>query len=128
MRQAVRNGRIPKKSWPDHLRHPVVRGVFVGGCVRRGIGSSFRAKAHAHGNESDPHHGWICYRKASRLESKELALHEIAHLVAGCGHTDEWRRAVLALGGTLDAVPGLLRSYQKRERNAPRGAAAEDSQ
>ncbi len=47
-----------------------------------------------------------------------LALHEIAHLIAGKGHTDAWRRAVLSIGGTLDPAPSL-KSYQKQ----PKGRA-----
>lgn len=110
-------GVIPRSQWPPELlRSMAVKGVFVGGCVTRGVGSSFRAKAHAHCHGS--HAGWLCFRRADRLRCRELVIHELAHLVAGAGHTDAWRAAVIKLGGTLDAVPGVLRSYHKRGRTA----------
>lgn len=93
-------------------------GVFVGGCVKRGDGSSFRAKAHAH--SEGEHTGWICYRSIKRINHRELAIHELAHVLTGEGHTDVWRAKVLELGGTLDATPdGVLKSYRKRKRNDP---------
>lgn len=111
--------------WPKILleskRNSVVKGIFVGGCVARGDGSSFRAFAHAHSNAQDGHVGWICVRAAKRLEDDALMIHELAHLSLGEGkHGDAWRREVLALGGTLDAVPGGLRSYKKAERQVVR--------
>ena len=106
---------VPESEWPSELRHAAVRGVFVGGCVSRGDGSRFRRKAHAHIDDG-PHQGWICLLSARRLTARELLLHELAHLVVRAGHTDEWRAALLALGGTLDPVPGLLKSYQKHVR------------
>lgn len=110
--------RLSRHAWPTVLlnspRIAVVRGVFVGGCVARGDGSSFHAMAHAH-SDGD-HRGWICVRAAKRLADDMLMLHELAHLSSGDGHTDRWRREVLALGGTLDAVPGSLKSFHKRPR------------
>lgn len=85
--------------------------VFVGGCRRRGEGSRFRAKAHAHNDERV-----ICYLSSKWLHSKELALHELAHILAGTGHTDKWRAKVIELGGTLEEVPGILKSYHKKVR------------
>jgi hypothetical protein len=35
-------------DWPE------VVGVFVGGCVERGVGSAFRRQAHAHNHRGDP--------------------------------------------------------------------------
>lgn len=93
---------------------PEVMGVFTGGCVERGEGSRFRAKAHAH-TDGD-HAGWICFLSWKRLSSRELMLHEIAHVLTGAGHTDKWRERLLQIGGTLDEVPGLLKSYHKRTR------------
>jgi len=106
---------IPREKWPvELLRSFAIRGVYVGGCVSRGDGSSFRAKAHAH--TSGPHKGWLCFRRVDRLSCRELVIHELAHLTTGHGHTDVWRHEVVRLGGTLDAVPGMLKSYQKKPR------------
>jgi len=117
---------IPRSSWPaDLLRSFAVRGVFVGGCVTRGDGSSFRAKAHAH--TSGPHKGWLCFRRADRLDCRALVIHELAHLVTGDGHTDRWRAAVIRLGGTLDPVPGILGDYNKQPRGKPRGPGLMDT-
>lgn len=105
------------KDWPeDFKKHPLaVKGVFVGGCVKRGDGSRFRAKAHSHDSNSFlDFGGWICFLSAKRLTARELVLHELAHILAPGGHNDKWRAKVLEIGGTLDEVPGLLKSYQKR--------------
>lgn len=105
---------------PEALRHPACKGLFVGGCVARGEGSRFRSLAHAHCGEADPHRGWICILSAKRVPDQTLLLHELAHLIAGGGHTDKWRRTLLELGGTVDTVPGGLRSYHKMSKTAER--------
>lgn len=97
-------GKQAKKDWPIELRHPEVRGVFVGGCVDRGVGSKFRAKAHAHTGGKNL--GWICFRSARWLHVRELLLHELAHIVVREGHTRRWRAFLLQIGGTLDEVYG----------------------
>ncbi len=97
------------------IQHPILSPhgitVFVGGCRRRGEGSRFRAKAHAHSDEKV-----ICYLSTKWLECKELALHELAHIMTSKEHSDKWRAKLLEIGGTLDEVPGILRSYHKRPR------------
>lgn len=103
-----------RTDWPTDLQRPEVRGVFVGGCVARGDGSRFRAKAHAH---TDDWKGWICFLSPKRLHDRMVVLHELAHVLSGEGHTDKWRRVLLEIGGTLDPVPGLMKSYQKRKRS-----------
>ena len=107
-------GVLPAAAWPLALLHPEVRGVFVGGCVERGVGSRFRAKAHAHTH--GPRLGWICFLSAARLTSRELCLHELAHVITREGHTARWREFLLQIGGTLDEVPGVLQSYHPRKR------------
>jgi len=65
--------------------------VFVGGCIERGDGSSFRAMAHAHTMDDDPNKGWVCFRSAKRLftpagKPSRLLWHEIAHCLISGGH------------------------------------------
>jgi hypothetical protein len=92
--------KLPRKDWLTP--HPELRGVFVGGCVERGVGSKFRAKAHAH--TAGPFRGWICFRGSRWLHVRMLWLHELAHVVTREGHTRRWREYLLAIGGTLDPV------------------------
>jgi hypothetical protein len=108
----MKYGVLPRASWL--VAHTELRGVFLGGCVERGIGSSFRAKAHAHTRGT--RRGWICFRSDKHLGCRELWLHEIAHVVTRDGHSDRWRKFLLQIGGTLDPVGAVLRSYQKRAR------------
>ncbi len=67
------------------------KGTFVGGCVVRGEGSSFRRKAHAHCYDNDPYQGWICVRSPKRLynlagKASLLMWHEMAHITTKSGH------------------------------------------
>jgi hypothetical protein len=93
-------GCLPRFAWL--VKHPELRGVFVGGCVSRGVGSKFRAKAHAH--TTGEHRGWICFRSTRWINIRELWLHELAHVVTRDGHTDRWRAFLVQIGGTLDPV------------------------
>lgn len=105
---------LPWTDWPRTLHDaPALLGVYVGGCVERGDGSSFRAQAHAH--TAGPWAGWICVRAARRLAQDNLMRHELAHVVTPGGHTDAWRHTLLALGGSLTATRDQ-KDYHKRER------------
>jgi hypothetical protein len=110
---SVKLGVQKRSSWL--VQNAAVKGVFVGGCVSHGIGSRFRAKAHAH--LTGPHAGWLCFLSTKWLHVRELWVHEIAHIVAGEGHTEFWRTILIQIGGTLDAVSHngqeVLRSYHK---------------
>lgn len=108
---------LDSAEWPalllKHCDH--IAGVYVGGCVAGPRG--FRAKAHAH-NRGD-YKGWLCVLAKRRLSDDALVLHELAHIRSGQGHTDEWRRWVIALGGTLNATD-TLKDYHKREKKIGR--------
>jgi hypothetical protein len=107
---------LAPNDYPPELRgHLALRGVFYGGCVSRGDGSRFRAKAHSHGPK-DKYSGWICFLSGKRLKDRLLVLHELAHIITGEGHTDKWRAVLVSIGGTWDEVPGLLKSYERRTK------------
>lgn len=88
---------------------PEVKGVFVGGCVERGVGSSFRRQAHAHNSHKSEWFGWICVRSGKRVltatgKPTTLMLHEYAHiLVPNQGHTVKWAAALVKLGAPAEA-------------------------
>jgi len=102
-----------------------VKGIFVGGCIERGIGSSFRAKAHAHNRQSDKYFGWICVRSIKRVGEVQgqvitkpsyLLWHEYAHILTpNHYHDDTWRRKMRELGQPIPE------QYQKKARYS-RGA------
>lgn len=82
--------------------------VFVGGCVERGVGSSFRKQAHAHCHKDDPYLGWVCVRSASRVLTDSgkptvLMFHEYAHILTGDGHTARWAECLTKLGHPAEA-------------------------
>lgn len=71
--------------------------LFVGGCVERGDGSSFRRRAHAHVVGQDK--GWICIRSWRRIlgstgRPSRLIWHEVAHCLVGPSnwHNKTWDR------------------------------------
>lgn len=113
---------LDRSEWPPDLLRPeaaCVAGVFVGGCVARGDGSGFRRQAHAH-HPDGRFAGWICIRSPRRIGERSLILHELAHVVSGEGHSDAFRRALVALGGTLEPQweNGTIVAYDAKR---PRG-------
>ena len=116
---------------------PEIAGLFIGGCVQRGEGSSFRAKAHAHNFPGTPFHGWICVRSLKRVglvkdgavvHPSRLLWHEYAHILTPKhGHDDAWRATMRRLGQPI------TKQYQKQPRplraaSAPRASAARSAQ
>lgn len=94
---------------PAPRQFPACAGVFVGGCVSRGIGSSFRAKAHAHTSKHDRPY-WICVRSLARVYNADGSLsallwHEYAHILIDEGHTAKWRAKMIELGQPLSDDP-----------------------
>jgi len=100
---------------------PELRGLFVGGCVERGEGSSFRARAHAHNFPGRQMYGWVCVRSVKRvglvsengvvIKPSRLLWHEYAHILTPKhGHDDTWRRTMRALGQPI------TKQYAKRAR------------
>ena len=105
---------------PDGWR---AQGIFVGGCVERGEGSSFRAQAHAHTNPRTAHAGWICVRSLKRIgeyvasadaafdgeitRPSTLLWHEETHhhLPYGVGHGARFAAKMRDLCGYVDCAP-----------------------
>ena len=84
--------------------------VFVGGCVERGEGSSFRASAHAH-TKAGEFQGCICVRSKKpeilRLpdgEPTNLIKHEYAHVLTLEGHTKRYWTVLASIGGYMERV------------------------
>jgi hypothetical protein len=101
---------VIKDAFPDHRTGKrKVKGAFVGGCVERGDGSSFRASAHSHTNPTDKYRGWICFRSMKNYNDEQTRLHELAHILTMQGHTAKWRQTAIALGVEATSVDHYAR-------------------
>lgn len=93
---------------------PEIEGIFIGGCVERGVGSRFRHRAHAHTSKDDLYHNWVCVLSQKRVFTStgkwsQLMWHEYAHITTGHGHDDVWRAEMKRLG---QPIP---KRYQKKK-------------
>ncbi len=97
--------KLPDNLFTDEVFKAGFRGVFVGGCIERKEGSSFRAKAHAHfvkyKGKYQKYGGWICIRSMKRAYDQNLLKHELAHIITGQGHTKKFYQCVRRLGGRI---------------------------
>lgn len=107
---------LPKDLMTDEVFKSGFRGIFYGGCIDHSHnghkeGTSFRAKAHAHlvrkthgknKGELQKYGGWICYRSAKRLGSRNLIIHELSHIITNEGHSRKFYECVRRLGGKID--------------------------
>ena len=105
-------------GWP-------VLGVYVGGCVSRGVGSSFRALAHTHTRDGDPYLRWICVRSAKRVltdsgKPTRILLHEVAHVIAPKSQHGNaaFVKALSAVGIHTDSYSRAGRSRAARKAKA----------
>ena len=96
-------------NFQEFKNHPAVSGITIGGCDRSGRMRRFRAKSHVHVET-----GHVCFMSNKWIECQALLIHELAHAITKAGHVDKWRKCVEGLGGTIDEVPGILKSYKKR--------------
>ena len=110
---------LPYDDWPEDFQRDEVRGVFVGGCVKKsdktGKHRRLSAFAHAHCGLGDRYKRWVCFRTADLLNNRQLVLPELAHVLTGEGHNDKWRACLLELGGSLFSDLSK-RSYEKKPR------------
>lgn len=100
---------VPPDMQPD------VKGVYVGGCIRTGIGTLKRnANAHAHIGKDNSHEGWVCFQHPDQLKSKAIRMHELAHIRTDHGHTDRWRAEMARLG---QPIPDRNKRKKSRKRS-----------
>src|SRR5687768_9649800 len=69
---------------------PGVKGVFLGGCISRGLGrlsEKKNGKAYAHAHIKGDHKGWVCFQLPEYLENEYIRMHELAHILTGEAHT-----------------------------------------
>ena len=144
---------MPVVEFPEFEKYKTqgFKGVFVGGCVERGDGSSFRAKAHAHNEpyikvfgsivkdeHGSPkvwkHFGWICVRSAKRLYTRpgqpsNLMWHELCHILTpGHSHDDVWRAKAREYGVYIGKRYAKQRRMGMAKKGIVREIVASDTQ
>jgi hypothetical protein len=105
--------------------------VFIGGCVERGIGSSFRHQAHAHNSIEDENFGYLCIRSIKRIgryeeiknedgtvtikvtKPSQLLLHEVAHILSpGSYHNKTWLSRYIEIGASKGKIERAKRRWK----------------
>ena len=144
---------MPVVEFPEFEKYKTqgFKGVFVGGCIERGDGSSFRAKAHAHNEpyikvdsiivkdeHGNPkvwkHFGWICVRSAKRLYTRpgqpsNLMWHELCHILTpGHSHDDVWRAKAREYGVYIGKRYAKQRRMGMAKKGIVREIVASDTQ
>lgn len=119
----------PRTTFPEM---PQIKGIFVGGCIKRGVGSSFRRQGHAHNVKGTEYFGWVCIRSHRRLyaatrnpdgswgtstKPSRLMWHEYAHILTpNHGHDDTWRAKMRELG---QPIPKHMKKRKRRSQSKP---------
>ena len=93
-----------RKDFPKCLR-PLkeIKGICIGECICF-PGRRLKDVGHAHCAQHSPP-GWICLRRKHLLKCKGILLHEAAHIIVSNTHNrdhgKEWKRVVVAIGGSF---------------------------
>jgi hypothetical protein len=100
---------LPIREWPKCLLpYPQVMEVWVNGCKYgedNWITDTHFTNAHTHTWINAPV-GVICMPYRFLTRSRDLMLHELAHVLVGChhGHDEVWESKFLQLGGTNSQI------------------------
>lgn len=103
---------LPTNKYPLCLRgYKEITGIYVGGCIRGRDSRFYRSEdnkriALAHSHPRGKYRGWLCVPFKTRLRTRNLMLHELAHILCGAagikrGHNRHWRWTMCKLGGVL---------------------------
>src|SRR3990167_5671638 len=105
------------EEYQNPIGQAPLKGVFNGGCVDRGEGSSSRRMGHAHIDKNGENPGWICIRSMKRIYNPrtgkldDTLLHELAHILTGQGHTLTWGRKFKELAHKFGVPYRITRNY-----------------
>ena len=113
----------PPAAWTE------VKGIFVGGCVERGDGSSFRhRRTRTHTAPTTP--GLDLHSRSqacgAERQAARLLIHEYAHILQpSAGHGPAWQKRVALLGAPSEAKAHLKSQAAFKARQADYRTAVE---